>query len=85
MSKKPEQYRVLEPSYLNEGLREPGDIVELAIDYDPARDTNIEPVKPQKGEKAKTTVDAPSAARASEERTTDEGEPANEGGGPALA
>ena len=78
-----EQYRVLETSYLNDAVREPDDVVELDIKYDEKRDTNIEPVSPKK--KVKTTVDAPSAAKASEERTTDEGEPTKEGGGPALA
>ena len=77
-----EQYRVLETSYLNDAVREPGDVVELDIKYDAKRDTNIEPVS---GKRTRTTVDAPSSAKVSAERVTDEGEPTKEGSGPALA
>lgn len=76
-----EKYQVIETSYINDAVREPGDIVELDIKYDAKRDTNIVPVN----KKARTTVDGPSNARASAERVTDEGEPTKEGGGPALA
>lgn len=76
-----EKYEVLVPSYLNDAVREPGDIVELDIKYDAKRDTNIAPVN----KKTRTTVDGPSSARASAERVSDEGEPVKEGGGPALA
>lgn len=77
-----EKYEVLETSYLNDATRSPGDIVELDIKYDAKRDTNLKPVS---GKRAKPTVDAPSAAKASAERTTDEGAKTDEGGGPDLA
>ncbi|HRL05115.1 MAG TPA: hypothetical protein PL098_00210 [Brevundimonas diminuta] len=77
-----EKYEVLEPSYINDAVREPGDIVELDIKYDAKRDTNLKPVS---SKKVKPTVDAPSAAKASGERTTDEGEPTTEGGNSTLA
>lgn len=78
-----EKYLVKETSYLNDAVREPGDIVELDIKYDAKRDTNIEPL--DKKSKARVTTDAPSSARVSAERTTDEGDETKEGGGSALA
>lgn len=80
-----EKYEVLETSFLNDATRSPGDVVELDIKYDAKRDTNIRPLEAKKAKNTKTTVDAPSGARASAERTTDEGTTTDEGGGPDLA
>lgn len=77
------RFEVIEESFIGNATRQVGDIVDDSafaegFKYDPKRDLNIRPLKDGK---AKATTNAPAAARVGGEgRTTDEGEPTNEGG-----
>lgn len=76
------KYELLQAAFIGNAYLEEGAIVDDSafpegFKYDKARDTHLAPVKG-----GKATTDTPSGARVGGAgRTTDEGEPTNEGGG----
>lgn len=77
------KYELLQESFIGNALLPEGSIVDDEdfgpnFKFDPKRDHHLSPIK---GKGGKPTTSAPAAARVGGEgRTTDEGEPTNEGG-----